>query len=396
MAPITTLLQVDKNNSFQNKKEGMPVIKIKEAKNQSLYEFYKIPWKIYQNNPYWVPPFWIEFKDFFQQDNPFWNHAESKLFISYKNGQPVGRIAAIIDSLYCQYNKEKIGFFGFFESVNDVDVAEKLFLEAERWLLSKGMTIMQGPIDGRVDNGCGFLCTGFNESQSLLSTYTPQYYLKLADHYDLKKARDQITYYVDLTQPLPRFLMEKAEQCKSEGFSIRRFNRFLAKKEIAWWVNLFLKTFEDHWGYVPVSPEEVKTRFGVKQLQRFVDSNLFLIAEYNNEPVGYLWATPDYNQLFKSMNGELTFFELLRFIWKKNQITKGKLHIIGVKQNFRGKHIASLLNSVALEEMKKRGYDGAEIGWIDEKNTAVRNTIRLVGAEIIKKHRVFEKDISCL
>lgn len=387
MAPITKLVYE------QNNKEVIPVIRIKEVKKDTLKEFFRIPWKVYQNNPFWVPPFWSEFKEFFKQDNPFWNHSEKKLYISYKNDEPVGRIAAIIDHRYCQYQKKKIGFFGFFECINDFEVANELFSEAEKWLSSKEMTIMQGPIDGRVDNGCGFLYQGFNHLPSLLSTYSQKYYLSFAKKYGLKKSRDQITYYIDLTKPLPHQLKEKAEQCRSDGFSIRQFKRFRTKKELAWWVDLFLDTFSDHWGYVPVSPEEVTKRFGVKQLQWFVDTDFFLIAEYNNKPVAYLWAIPEYNQLFHSMNGKLDFPQLLKFLWKRSNITKGKLHLIGVKEKFRGKQIASLLNYEALRKMKDEGYVGAEIGWVDEKNKDAHKIIKITEAEILKKHRVFEKHI---
>ncbi|MBS3777887.1 MAG: GNAT family N-acetyltransferase [Candidatus Thermoplasmatota archaeon] len=124
-----------------------------------------------------------------------------------------------------------------------------------------------------------------------------------------------------------------------------------------------------------------------------VDPDLFLFAEINGEPVAYLWATPDYNQLFKKMNGKLTLPHLIKFFIKKKQINTGKLHLIGIKKEFRERYIASYLNYEILKEMKKRGYQGAEIGWVDEKNTIAHKTIAITGAEVYKKSRVFEKKI---
>mgnify|MGYP006298391025 CR=1 FL=1 len=356
-------------------------------------EFFHIPFTIYQKNPYWVPPFWKEFNDFFHSSNPFRNHAETALFIAYKNNQPVGRIAAIIDHLYCKNIGRNIGFFGFFECINDFAIAKKLFYNAEKWVSSKKMSILQGPIDGRIDNGCGFLYQGFNIQPSLLSTYSPKYYLTFAEKYKMKKIRDQFSYYIDLTKPLPTQLQKKAHQSAQSGVRIRRFNRFRTNKELNWWINLFLETFAHHWGYVPVSAKEVKSRFGINQMRWIVDPNLFLIAEINNEPVAYLWATPDYNQLFKKMNGKLTLPNMLKFINKKKQITTGKLHLVGIKKNARHQHIASYLNYESLKEMQKRGYQGAEVGWIDEKNTIAHKTIAITEARAYKKSRVFEKKI---
>jgi len=357
-------------------------------------KFYNVAFKIYKDDVFWVSPFWFEIKDFFKNKNPFWSHSITRLFIARKNGKIVGRIAAIIDYKYCESLGKKIGFFGFFECINDSKCSNALFKTVQDWLISKDMDIMQGPINGRIDNGCGFLLEGFSSSPSLLSSYSPRYYLDLAKRFNLKKSRDQWLYYIDLTKPLPRKLKEKAKKCEESGVKIRSFNRFRTQNEVNWWSDLFLETFKDHWGYVPVAAKEVKARFGVKQMRWFVDSDLFLIAELNDSPVAYLWSTPDYNQVFKKMKGRLNPFQLLKFIYYKKNINIGKMLLIGIKKEFRNKSIGSYLNYNTLVEMKKRGYLGSEVGWIDEKNKIAHSTIAITGAKLYKKFRVFEKDLS--
>ncbi len=362
--------------------------------NKDFKNFFYLPWDIYKNDSNWVPPFWIEYTNFFDKHNPFWNHAESALFMVKRNNKIVGRIAAIIDYLYCKTMNQNIGFFGFFECINDTYYATELFNNAEHWLSMKGMKTMQGPINGRIDNGCGFLQDGFDIQPSILSSYSPKYYLSLVKNYDMKKSKDQITYMIDLRKPIPQILRKKSKDCIDSGIRLRHFNRLRANKELEWWIPLFLETFSDHWGYVPVSPEEVRTRFGIKQLRWIVDPDLFLIAEMNKRPIAYIWATPDYNQLFKSMNGKFGIFQILNLLRNKKNIDHGKLHFIGIKENMRQNNIASLLNYTSLFEMKKRGYKLAEVGWIDEKNVTAHKTIKLTGAQLYKKYRVFEKTIS--
>jgi hypothetical protein len=355
--------------------------------------FYNYPFLLYKNDPYWVPPFWIEFNGFFKKNNPFWMHSECKLFIAKKKNKVVGRIAAIIDYRYCKAVEKKIGYFGFFECIEDFNCAEALLKSAQNWLLSKNMKIMRGPIDGRVDVGLGFLYSGFNLPPSLLSSYNPAYYILFAEKYDMKKARDFIAYYIDLTKPLPNKLKEKSQECTESGIKIRRFNRLRANKELKWWIEMFLETFSDHWGYVPVPPIEVKSRFGVKQIRWFVDPKLFLIAEYDNLPVAYLWSTPDYNQIFKSLNGRLGPYQLIKILLLRKQINIGKLQFIGIKKGFQNKNVGSLLNYDTLVEMKGRGYIGAEVGVIDEKNAIAHTTIAKTGAKKYKIYRIFEKNI---
>jgi hypothetical protein len=356
--------------------------------------FYHVPFQIYRDDPNWVPPFWNEMKDFFKKKNPFWSHAECQLFIAKKNNEVIGRIAVIIDSKYCETVGKQIGYFGFFECIQDFKCANALLQTAQDWLLSKKMNIMRGPIDGRIDVGCGFSYTGYNSRPCVLSTYSPAYYVTYAEKFGLKKVRDQLFYYIDLTKPIPKKLEEKARQGIASGVKIRPFNRLRTQKELKWWVDLFLETFSDHWGYVPVLPAEVKTRFGVKQLRWFVDSRLFLIAGINDSPIAYIWSTPDYNQIFQKMNGRLGLFQILLFLCQKRRINVGKLHFIGIKKEFRNQNIGSLLNYEILIEMKNRGYIGAEVGWIDEENTIAQTTIALTGATIYKHNRVFEKNLT--
>lgn len=348
---------------------------------------------MYKDDQYWIPKFWYEFKDFFKKKNPFWTHAECKLFIVKKKNEVVGRIAAFIDYKFCETTGKKIGYFGFFECIEDFECADALLKTVQEWLVSKEMSIMRGPIDGRIDVGCGFLYSGYNSAPSLLSSYSPKYYITFVEKFGMKKARDLLLYYIDLTKPIPEELEKKAQLCVKSGITSRPFNWLRTGKEQKWWISLFLETFADHWGYVPVSAEEVKTRFGVKQMRWFVDPRLFLIAENKGSPVAYIWSTPEYNQIFKKINGRLGPIQLLYILFKTKQINKGKMHLIGIKKEFRNYNIGSYLNYKILVEMKNRGYIGSEVGWIDEENSVAHKTIKITGAKVYKKHRVFEKNL---
>jgi hypothetical protein len=375
-------------NTFSNNIDIETVTNFKEFK-----KFYNFPFQLYNDNTFWVSPFWKEQKDFFKTNNPFWTHAECMLYVAKKNGKIVGRIAAIIDYKFCVSVGKKIGYFGFFECIEDDSFAKALFESAQNWLISKNMTVMRGPIDGRIDKGCGFLYKGFNMPQTILSSYSPSYYISFAEKFNMKKARDLLIYYIDLKKPLPKKLKEKSNKCVSSDIVIRRFNRLRTGKEMKWWIPLFLEAFEDHWGYAPVSQKEVRSRFGVKQLRWFVDSKLFLVAMSNGSPVAFIWSTPDYNQLFKKMNGHFDLFQILKFYLYKHKINIGKLHIISVKKEFCNRNIGSCLNYKTLFEMKNRGYVGAEVGLIDEGNAVANTTIAITGAKEYKRFRVFEKKL---
>ena len=370
-------------------------IKIKAVSSlKEFKEFFKIPWKIYEDDKNWVPPIWEETRDFFKLKNPFWKHAETRMFIAYKDDLPVGRIAAFIDHLLIKRENENVGLFGFFEVVNDYEVASALWDDAGEWLKNKGMKKMRGPIDGRIDVRCGFLIEGFNETPYIFASYNPKYYVDFVEKYGMKKCRDQLVYYLDLSPPIPDYLKKSAEKVKKMGVKIRGFNRLRANREINWWVPMMMKTFSFHWGYVDVPEEEVKTRFGVKQIRWVADPGLFLVAEApDGTPIAFKWTTPDYNQVIKRLNGKLGFLGYLKFFWFKRKINRGRLNFVGIDEKWRGKGIGSAMNYYTLLEMKKRGYSGAECGWIDEKNIASQRTIEKTGAKYNKRYRVYEIDI---
>lgn len=356
-------------------------------------DFFQIPWKVYQDNKYWVPPFWREMKEFFREDEPFWKHAKSRLFVAYKNNISVGRIAAIIDYKYLKTVGKNVGFFGFFECINDLEIALALLDAAEEWLTSKKMTLMHGPINGRVDIGAGFLIKGFDSTPYLLGNYSPKYYMNFAKEFGMNKSKDLVAYHVDLKKPIPQSVEKTAKRCEANGVKIRRFNRLRFKKEMDWWLDMFMQEFSDHWGYTSVPYEEVKSRFGIKQLRWIVDPDLFLVAEVDNQPIGFRWSLPDYNQVFKKLNGKLGVLGVAKVLWHRQDINRGRFIIMGIKKKYRGQGIGTCMNYHTLSEMKRRGYICAEYGWIDEGNIASRKAGEKIGGALHKIYRVYEKRI---
>jgi hypothetical protein len=313
------------------------------------------------------------------------------------NNQPVGRIAGIIDDFFIKQSKKRTGFFGFYESINDEEVAHLLLSMVESWLISKNCTHMIGPIDGRVDNGAGFMLDSFRSQPTIFDSYSPSYYLNFARKYGMKKHRDLLTFSFDLTVPLSDELKTSALKSKQENhIHLRRFNRWKSQSELRWWVPFFLDSFSAHWGYIPVDNKEVKQRYGLRNIRWICDSDLFIIAENSNGPIGFLWGTPDYNQIFKKIDGTMDIISTIRNIRYIKRINYGKLNVIGINKEYQNRDLALLLNYEMLKRMQQRGYKGADIGWIDEHNSKALKVMEKMGAIHNKTFRVYEKEIHSL
>jgi hypothetical protein len=358
-----------------------------------LETFYSIPRIIYHNDPRWVLPFWTDISEFFQTSNYFWTHAETQLYIAYHHDNPVGRIAAIIDHNLTDPSTKKIGYFGFFECIDNSDIALQLLAHAEHWLKTKGITQLRGPINGHIDLGCGMLYEGFDQQPSLISQYTPRYYPTFMDNYNMKKLKDLVSYKIDLSVPIPKIAQETAQRCTQQGIQVRPFNRYHFTKETKRWYSLFQPLFANHWGYASSSYKEMMHRIGLKQLRWIMNPRLFLFAEKNNEIIGFRIALPEYSPLFRTFQGKLGFPQKIQFLRKKNALTHGKFIVMGIKKEYQGNGIGTCLNYHTLVEMKKLGFTSAEYGWIEEDNISSRKAGEKIGGFLYKRHRIYYKNI---
>jgi len=366
----------------------------KVTTTEEFQVFYHLPWTVYHQDVYWVPPIWQETKDFFNQQNPFWSHAEAQLFIAYINNKPVGRIVGIIDHNFVKVEQHKIGYFGFFECRNDPVGAHALFTAVHDWLHAKKMTVMRGPINGRIDLCCGFMLQGFNEIPYLTTGYNPPYYNDLATSYGLHKATDLVSYKIDLTKPIPKQVQQVAQSCQQRGVCIRPFHRWRLPSELqTWWYDLLSEVFKEHWGYAPASFEEIRNRFGIKELPWIMKPRLFLVAEVDGTPIGFRWSMPDYNVVIQKLKGAIGLFGMLKFLWYKRRVSRGKFIMMGIKKDYRGQGIGTCLNYHTLVEMKRLGYTSAEYGWIEEHNIASRKAGEKIGGTLFKIYRIYETSV---
>lgn len=356
-------------------------------------DFFKVHWNIYKDDKYWVPPFWNDTRNYFKRKNPFWDHSDVKIFVAYRNNVPIGRIGAIIDHNLPKENGKKIGYFGFFECINDTEIACNLLKIAEQTLDSWDINIMRGPINGRIDQYSGFLMKGFDSIPYLLGVYSPRYYLDLVSKYGLRKSKDLISYQIDLTKPIPKEVEEVTRSCEEKGIKIRPFNRLHFNRDLQIWFDLMLDVFSDHYGYTPSSYEELKWTFGIRQLRYIINPKLFLFAECEGETIGFRWSLPDFNPIFKKINSKFGLIGSLKFLWYSRNVQRGRFIVMGIKKEYRGRNIGTCFNYYTMLEMKRKGYISAEYGWIEEDNIASHRSGEKIGGLPYKKYRVYEKDI---
>lgn len=366
------------------------------ASRADLRAFLKLPWLIYRDDPHWVPPLIGELKKVLdRRKHPFHQHADSAYFIARQNGKVVGRITASVNHLYNEFHSTSIGNFGFFESIDDVDVARALLETAYQWNAQRGMSVIQGPMNFSTNDefsSPGILIDGFETPPVIMMSHNPPYYGRLLEECGYERAKDLLSYWADGEQIPPRLLKSVARASQGHGLNLRTLNMKDLDGEVARIKDIYNSAWERNWGFVPMTEAEFDHM--AESIKPVVDPRLCIIAEIDHEPVGFALQLPELNQAFKHLNGRLLPFGWAKFLWYRRKVTAVRVLTLGVKPEHRQKGIDAMLILQLMIEAGKLGIARGECSWILEDNLPMRRGIERIGGHVYKTYRVYEKQIS--
>ncbi len=373
----------------------MSRITIRTVNSKSdLSKFVKFPWKIYKDDPNWVPPLLFDIKKILnRKKNPFYKHAEIEMFLAEKDGKLLGRIAAIKNDLHNKEHNDKVGFFGFFECINDQDVANKLFFAAADWIRNKGLTEMRGPVNPSVNDIYALLIEGFDDQPRLLMPYNPKYYMDLLDNAGFAKAKDLYAWKISKEK------METNDKIKRVAdIALRRSNaniRILNLKDFENELEkvkfVYNKAWQPNWGFVPLTDEEIDAL--AADLKPLVDPNLVLFLEIDGKTVGFALVMPDYNFIFKEMNGRLLPFNFIKLFTKRKSIPWARIIILGIIPEYQKRGLDAALYYEVMVRAQERNIYRGEASWILEDNEMMNRGAETMRGDLYKKYRVYQKGI---
>ncbi len=360
-------------------------------------KFIEFPYKFYAGYKHWVEPLRFDVRNNLNvKKNPFYQHSKIKLWLARKNGEIAGRIAGIINSNHNEFYKDKVGFFGFFECINDKNVSKLLFDEAAKFSKENGMDTLRGPVNPSINDECGLLVDGFDKPPVMLMPYNPKYYADLMEDYGFKKARDLYAFWIDRDVVKNEKMMSRLDRIsdmiiKKENLTIRKVNLKDFANEVQKVREVYNNAWEENWGFVPMTEDEFK--FIAGNLKMIVDPVYVEFAEINGNTVGFSLSLPDINQAIKGLNGKLFPFGILRFLANKKKINQLRVIIMGVKKEYQKKGIDAIFYRDVIRDANTRGILGAEISWILEDNFAMKQTVEKLGAEVYKTYRIYDKTL---
>lgn len=374
------------------------MIKIHRVENeQDRMKFIKLPWELYKGDPNWVPPLIFDVrKNLDPKKNPFFKHSEVDMFLAEKDGRLVGRIMAIKNDNHNNFHKDKAGFFGFYDTIDDEEVSDMLLDKACEWVKNKGFDEILGPVNPSTNDECGLLVDGFDSPPVFLMTYNPKHYAVKIENFGFEKANDLYAYYIPKEVINNEKMMAKLERMsalikKRSDVEIYNVNMKNLTAEVRKIEEIYNSAWESNWGFVPITTEEFD--YMAESLKMVVDPDLVMFAEVAGKPAGFTLALPDFNQVLKKLNGRLLPFGWFKILTQKKKIDFLRVIIMGVKPEYQKKAIDSVFYLETIKNGNKNGYTGAEISWVLEDNMPMRMTAEKLGAKIYKTYRIYRKSL---
>lgn len=370
---------------------GVTIRPVRSKKDET--RFIKFQWTINEGYPNWVPPLLMDRRKLIdRKGNPFYKHAEIEMFLAEREGKLLGRIAAIVNDNHIKEHNEKVGFFGFFESIDDQAVANALFDAARGWLKSKGMEAMRGPVSPSVNDEYGLLVEGFEVPPYVLMSYNPPYYAGLIENYGIKKIKDLYAFEVDSKKVFTEKLKRVSEIVKKrEGLVFRSLNMKDFPNEVRKIHDLYSRGWSRNWGEVPLTDDEFD--YMAKDMKPIVNPDLVVIAEAKGKPVGFGLSLPNLNQvLIHNRKGRL-IPGLLRLLLLKKKIDGVRIIILGVVPEYLNTGIGGVLFYETGVRCVAHGYPHGEASWVLEDNVRMTRGAELLQGEKTKTYRLFQMAI---
>ncbi|MFB5945029.1 hypothetical protein [Albibacterium profundi] len=363
---------------------------------RALKSFIDFPHSLYKDDPFYVPELYIAQRDMLTPGkHPFHDHSEVKLFLAYDGDQLVGRIAAIKNNNHNRVYKQKEGFFGFFDSINDQDVADMLLDTAISWLKGQGLTSVMGPTNFSTNETCGLLIDGYDGMPRVMMPYNFPYYLTLLEQYGFSKKVDLRAYYYDGNDYDDRSvgLLEGLQRrLERNDIRVRKIDIKNFKQEASALREVYNQAWDHNLGFVPMTDKEFD--YMAKDLKLILDPDFCLVAEKEGKLVAFALAIPDINPILKTIKrGRLFPFGFLKLLSMKRKVKGIRIMVLGVIDGYRKMGIEVCLYAMIIKAFQEKGLEYAEASWTLEDNDLINKAIERIKGVPYRTYRILSKSI---
>jgi GNAT superfamily N-acetyltransferase len=369
---------------------NLSVVPVQTSREQK--QFLMLPWQLYKNDPNWIPPLRQNQKELVGfAKHPFYEHSRGQAFLALREGEPVGRVLAIVNNVHIEKYKERRGFFGFFESTEDAEVASGLFDAARDWLAEHDCHDIRGPVNPSMNYECGLLIDGFDSPPLFMMTYNPPYYADLIEGYGFQKAQDLYAFWghFDMIEKLDKKLAFVVEEATRRfNVKLRRMDKKNFEQEVRMYLNVYNESIDGTWGFTPLSEAEIDHMSA--SMKHLIAPEMTSIAEVDGRPVAAAFTLLDYNPRIKKIDGKLFPFGFIRLLWNRRAIKTIRLIATTVIPEYQRWGLGVVILSRLVPEAQAWGIQEGEFSWVLESNHLSYASLKRGGAKLTKTYRIYD------
>ncbi len=350
---------------------------------------------IYRGDPHYVRPLDMDIKQRLSPGHPFFEHGEGTTFTAWKDGRCVGRSTAQIDREHLARYKDDCGFFGFFDTIDDAQVAKALLDRAGEWLARRKMKKMRGPLCLSINDELGCLIEGFDTPPFIMMPHHRPYQAGLIEAAGFAKVKDLYAWRYEMGTLPERAVKAHASVREMPEVTVRNVDLKHTERDVRIVMDIFNDGWSENWGFVPLTEGELRKM--AADLKLILVPELSLIVSIHGEPVAVAVALPNINEMIRDLHGKLLPFGLVKLLWrlKVQGPRSARLIILGIRRKLRQVRRYAALSTFMYVEMhragERMGMTHGELSWTLEDNAPVNVGIKFMGGKIHKKYRLFEK-----
>lgn len=369
-----------------------PVITKQERK-----AFINFPHDLYQGDPNYVPELYLNISEVLsEKKNPFFKHSKADLFVAKdEKGTIVGRIAAILDNNYNAYHDSNVGFFGFFDVIEDYGVAKLLLDHTAQWVKNQKADRILGPTNFTTNDTAGVLVDGYDTPPTVMMTYNYPYYIDFLERYGLTKEMDMYAYLIptdQVNEKSIRLANMLQERLKRKGITIRTSNKKTKKNDIKNIKSVYLNAWEKNWGFVP--PTDAEYDHLAEGLNLLLDLRYVYIAEHEGKMIGFGVALPDINEItINFKKGKLLPFNVVKLLAGKSKVSLIRIILLGVLDEYRKLGIEAVFFANYINAAKANNLRAGEASWILESNEMMVKAAENLNGQRYKTYRIYSKNV---
>ncbi|MEM5566267.1 GTP cyclohydrolase [Psychroserpens sp. AS72] len=372
------------------------MITVKEIHSKKeLKQFVKFPFKLYKDSQYWVPPIIKQELETFNKDkNPIFEDAEARFFLAYKNNEIVGRVAAIINWLEVNNQKQKKMRFGWFDFIDDLEVSKALLEEVNRIGKENNLDYTEGPVGFSNLDKVGVITEGFDAIAPMITWYNHPYYVNHfeAHGYTIEKNYSESQFPFENVKPE---FFKKAQELIKRRYSLRAL-KFTKTSEVMPYADKMFDLFNESYSSLSsfVAITDIQKEYFKKKFISFINPDYIkFVVDKDDELVGFAIVMPAFSKALQKANGKLFPFGFRHILKAKTNSKEVIFYLIGIHPKYQNKGVHAVIFNEYYETFRQLGIKTCFRTPELEDNEAIHKIWKHFFPVVYRRRKTFKKSL---